>query len=127
MRADYLAYAIIDTVVDNIFPAWSSWRRNRRKFWKAYFQDVTQTSTLELIHRLRRESAMSAGRSGLQDVLNAICRDPLPLLGSHIRPFSATVLTTPCKYWKTWTAQTAAALMEVHLSTSNRMNEVMKY
>jgi len=130
MGADYLAYAIIDTVVDNYFPCLEQLAEQTEVLEEHIFKTSTQTSTLELIHRLRREiSDVRRSVWPLRDMLNAICRDPLPLLGSHIRPFFRDCLDHTMQVLENLDSnrEAAAALMEVHLSTlSNRMNEVMK-
>ncbi len=130
MGADYLAYAIIDTVVDNYFPCLEQLSEQTEVLEEHIFKTSTQTSTLELIHRLRREiSDVRRSVWPLRDMLNAICRDPLPLLGSHVKPFFRDCLDHSMQILESLDSnrEAAAALMEVHLSTlSNRMNEVMK-
>ena len=130
MGTDYLAYAIIDTVVDNYFPCLEQLAEQTEVLEEHVFKTSTRTSTLELIHSLRREiSDVRRSVWPLRDMLNAICRDPLPLLGSHVRPFFRDCLDHAMQVLESLDSnrEAAAALMEVHLSTlSNRMNEVMK-
>ncbi len=131
MGADYLVYAIIDTVVDNYFPCLEQLAEQTEALEEHVFKtSSTQTSTLELIHRLRREiSDVRRSVWPLRGMLNALCRDPLPLLGSHVRPFFRDCLDHTMQILENLDSnrEAGAALMEVHLSTlSNRMGEVMK-
>ncbi|MGI6353688.1 MAG: magnesium/cobalt transporter CorA [Lentisphaerae bacterium] len=130
MGADYLTYAIIDTVVDNYFPCLEQLAEQTEALEEHVFKTSTQTSTLEPIHRLRREiSDVRRSVWPLRGMLNALCRDPLPLLGNHVRPFFRDCLDHTMQILENLDSnrEAAAALMEVHLSMlSNRMGEVMK-
>ncbi|MDD4097894.1 MAG: magnesium/cobalt transporter CorA [Lentisphaeria bacterium] len=130
MGADYLAYAIIDTVVDNYFPCLEQLAEQTEALEEHVFKTSTRTTTLAKIHLLRREiSDVRRSVWPLRDMLNAIIRDPLPLLSSHVRLFFRDCLDHAVQILESLDSnrEAAAALMEVHLSTlSNRMNEVMK-
>lgn len=126
---DYLAYSLLDTVIDGFFPV-----------LEAYGEQVEELEdevalhpdrkTLERIYSLKRELlALRRAIWPMRDAINVLIRDSSPLISNEVRIYlrdcydhSVQVLDMVETY-----RELAASLMDVYLSAvSNRMNEVMK-
>ncbi len=127
--ADYLAYSILDAVVDGYYPVLET---IGDYFETVEDEVVTRPSTDALcrIHFLRRE-LLKLRRSiwPQRDAINSLIRDELPLISNSVQVFirdchdHAVQIAEVVESYRELTA----SLMEVYLSSvSNRLNEIMK-
>jgi len=129
MGADYLAYALIDAVVDSYFPVVEELGEHLEELEEAVIRAPARVG-LAPIHRVRRVLlALHRVQRGQRDALAAMARDELSPFSTPVRLYlrdvhdhSIEVLDTVEVY-----REMAMGLLELHLSaTSHRMNEVMK-
>jgi magnesium transporter len=127
--ADYLAYCLLDAIVDGFFPV--------LEYYGELIEDlenevITNPSryTLEKIYRIRRE-LLTIRRAiwPQRDAINALIRDGSDLISSEVRVYlrdcydhTVQVMDMVETY-----RELATGLMDVYLSAvSNKMNEIMK-
>ncbi|NJR64770.1 MAG: magnesium/cobalt transporter CorA [Leptolyngbyaceae cyanobacterium CRU_2_3] len=127
--ADYLAYALIDSVVDGFFPVLEAYGESIEDLEDEVVMNPSR-QTLEKIHILKRE--LLGVRRAIwpqRDAVNSLIRDANPLISEEVRIYLrdcydhiAQVLDMVETY-----RELASSLMDVYLSSvSNKMNEVMK-
>ena len=127
--ADYLAYALIDAVIDAYFPVLER-MADRLDALEDGVLRRADAQTLHEIHRVRRD-LLTVRRAvwPLRDALSAMIRDETPLIKAETRVYlrdchdhAAQIIDLVESY-----REIGSALMDVHLTTvSNRLNEVMK-
>jgi len=127
--ADYLAYALIDAVVDHYF----SILETLGEKIEALGEDLTENPRhehLAAIRHLKRELLfMRKSVWPLRELLNGIQRDENPLIQDSTRPYLRDVYDHTIQIIDTVETfrDMVSGLMDVYLSSvSNRMNEVMK-
>jgi magnesium transporter len=127
--ADYLAYALIDTIIDGFFPVLEAYGEQIEELEAEVVASPTR-QTLEKIHILKRELLhLRRAIWPQRDALNSLIRDGNDLISDEVRIYlrdcydhAVQVLDMVETY-----RELAASLMDVYLSSvSNRMNEVMK-
>jgi magnesium transporter len=127
--ADYLAYSLIDSVVDGFFPVLEAYGESIEDLEDEVVMNPSR-KTLEKIHNLKRE--LLGVRRAIwpqRDAVNSLIRDANPLISEEVRVYLrdcydhiAQVLDMVETY-----RELASSLMDVYLSSvSNKMNEVMK-
>ncbi|HEY9641564.1 MAG TPA: magnesium/cobalt transporter CorA [Coleofasciculaceae cyanobacterium] len=127
--ADYLAYSLIDSVVDGFFPVLEAYGESIEDLEDEVVMNPSR-QTLEKIHNLKRE--LLGVRRAIwpqRDAVNSLIRDANPLVSEEVRVYLrdcydhiAQVLDMVETY-----RELASSLMDVYLSSvSNKMNEVMK-
>lgn len=129
MGADYLAYALMDAVVDQYFVILENFGEELEAL-----QDVVlsgpASDTLGSIQTLKREMLwMRKSVWPLREVLGELQRGESSLMGPEVLPFLRDVYDHSIQVVDTLETfrDMAAATLEVYLSSlSNRMNEVMK-
>jgi magnesium transporter len=127
--ADYLAYAILDAIVDGFFPVLEMYGEEIEELEDEVVLNPTR-QTLEKVHRLKRE-LLTLRRAiwPQRDAINSLIRDSSDLISSEVRVYlrdcydhTVQVLDMVETY-----RELTSSLMDVYLSSvSNRMNEVMK-
>jgi magnesium transporter len=128
--ADYLAYTLLDAIVDGFFPILEVYGESIEDLEDEVVESPTR-QTLEKIHKLKRE-LLTLRRSvwPLRDAINLLIRDTnTELVGDDVRIYlrdcydhTVQVLDMVETY-----RELASSLMDVYLSSvSNRMNEIMK-
>ncbi|MEZ6197115.1 MAG: magnesium/cobalt transporter CorA [Planctomycetota bacterium] len=128
-RADYLAYALMDTLIDGFFPVLEA-IGERFEALEAEIMTKAGEGTLGRIYELRRDViALRRASWPQRDLVSSLIRDESDLLGKRIRPFledchDHAVLAVD----STETLRDlGSSLMELHLSSvGHRQNEVMK-
>jgi magnesium transporter len=126
---DYLAYAILDTVVDGYYPVVELRGEQIEALEDVVFERPTQR-TLAQINHIKRDLAVVRRTLGPQrEALNRLVRDPSEVFGEDVRTYlrdtqdhctQATEVTDSQR-------ELVNGLMNMYLSVvSNRMNEVMK-
>ena len=127
--ADYLAYALLDAIIDGFFPVLEDYG----ELIEALEDEVVANpsrQTLEKIHQVRR--GLLALRRSIwpqRDAINTLIRDPCSLISHDVQIYlrdcydhTIQVLDMVETY-----RELASSLMDVYLSSvSNKMNEIMK-
>jgi magnesium transporter len=127
--ADYLAYALLDSIIDGFFPVLESYGERLEELEDEVVANPTR-KTLEKIHSLKRE-LLSLRRAiwPQRDAINSLIRDGSELISDEVRVYlrdcydhTVQVLDMVETY-----RELASSLMDIYLSSvSNKMNEVMK-
>lgn len=127
--ADYLAYVILDTIVDSYFTLQDSLDEIVDSIEEELLTDPT-TKTLTLIQGVKRELIyIRKSTSPLRELLNAILRSESPLIQDktliYFRDISDHVLRISEAIEST--RDMVAGLLDIYItSISNKMNEIMK-
>ena len=127
--ADYLAYALLDTLVDGYFPVLERLGERIEELEDEVVENPSQ-DTLQRIHGVKRD-LLSLRRSVWpeRDAINALLREETPLVDDATRTYlrdcydhTIQVMDVVETY-----RELASGLMDVYLSSlSNKMNEVMR-
>jgi magnesium transporter len=127
--ADYIAYALIDTVVDHFFPLLEALGERISAIEDAVLEAPTQVH-LARIHKLRRD-LVRLRRSAwpLREMVTQLVRSNTAVVSESMEPFLRDVrdhTVQTLELIETYLEMTAG-LTELYMSSlSNRMNEVMK-
>lgn len=126
---DYLAYALIDSVVDHYFVVLERLGEVLEELEGRVIESPT-TQTLEQIHHLKREMILLR-RSvwPLREVANALLREDPPLIQEQTKVYLRDVYDHTIQVIDTLEAfrDILTGMLDVYLSSaSNRLNEVMK-
>lgn len=126
---DYLAYALLDAIIDGFFPVLEDYGEQIEELENEVVINPTR-QTLEKIHAIKRE-LLSLRRAiwPQRDAINALIRDGNDLISQEVQVYlrdcydhAIQVLDMVETY-----RELASSLMDVYLSSiSNRMNEIMK-
>lgn len=129
-KADYLMYALLDSIVDGFFPILELYGEEIEDLEDEVVANPTH-KTLEKIHKIKRE-LLTLRRSiwPQRDAINSLIRDGSDLICDEVRVYlrdcydhAVQVLDMVETY-----RELASSLMDVYLSSvSNKMNEVMKF
>jgi magnesium transporter len=126
---DYLAYAILDAIIDGYFPVLETWG----ELLDSIEREVTERPTrgsLERLHRCRRGiQNLRRAVSPMRDAASALIRDEVDLVTPQTRVYlrdchdhAVQIMEMVASY-----QEQATGLMEIYLSSlSQRLNEVMK-
>jgi magnesium transporter len=127
--ADYLAYCLLDAIVDGFFPVLEYYG----ELIEALEDEVMikpDRSTLARIHKIRRELLiLRRAIWPLRDAINSLIRDGSDLISSDVQVYLRDCYDHTIQVMdmvETY-RELATGLMDVYLSVvSNKMNEVMK-
>lgn len=127
--AGYLAYALIDTVVDHLFPVLESIGDRIEVVEESLFANATKDD-LNSLHELKRELLLIRKSVWpLRDMLNSLQRSETDLLSAETRLYLRDVAdhaTMAVDIVETL-REMVSSLMDLYLSSvSNHMNEIMK-
>jgi magnesium transporter len=126
---DYLAYCILDAIVDHYFPVLEAYGEILEDLEERILSRP-DNRTMSRIHALKREM-LSLRRSlwPMRDVLNTLLRDPLPGVSEETRFYFRDCYDHVVRLidlLETY-RELGSDMMELQLSTvSNRTNEVMR-
>ncbi|HSM82208.1 MAG TPA: magnesium/cobalt transporter CorA [Nodosilinea sp.] len=127
--ADYLAYALLDTIVDSFFPVLEVIGETLENLEEEVVANPTN-ATIKKIHRMRR--ALMKLRRYIwpqRSVINGLIRDSDNLICQEVRVYLQDVydhIVQVVDIIENY-REIASSLMDVYLSSiNNRMNEVMK-
>ncbi|MBI4081934.1 MAG: magnesium/cobalt transporter CorA [Candidatus Lambdaproteobacteria bacterium] len=129
MRADYLAYALMDAVVDRYLVVLERLSDVMEHLEDELLERPTQ-ATAERLHELTKQLIfMRRAIWPLRDVLNALLRDEHPLIEKSTLPFLRDVYDHTIRVVET--VDTLRELLSglfnhYHSTISNRLNETMK-
>ncbi len=128
--ADYLAYTLLDAIMDGFFPVLETYGERIEELEEEVVTNPTR-QTLEKIYRVRRELlALRRAIWPQRDAINALIRDGSDLISPEVRVYlrdcydhAVQVMDLVETY-----RELASGLMDVYLSSvGNRMNEIMKF
>jgi magnesium transporter len=129
-QADYLAYALIDAIIDGFFPVLEDYGEALEELEDEVVANPTRQS-LEKVHRIKRE-LLSLRRAiwPQRDAINSLIRDCNHLISEEVRVYlrdcydhTIQVIDMVETY-----REVASSLMDVYVSSvGNKMNEVMKF
>ncbi len=126
---DYLAYSIIDTVIDSYFPALEGYEE-RIEALEDRILSGTQSGQLAEIHEIKRDLLLLRRNIWpVREALASLLRESYPAISEETRLYlrdcydhAIRIIDLIENY-----RQIAADLMDLYLSmVSNRMNEIMK-
>jgi magnesium transporter len=127
--ADYLAYALLDAIVDNYFSI-LEWFSDRSEVIEDSLIDNPTSGVLELIYGLKREVLfVKKAVWPLRDVIGGLQRTESPLIKEGTGIYLRDVYDHTIQVVDTIESQREmiTAMRDTYLSSiSNRMNEVMK-
>lgn len=127
---DYLAYALLDSIVDGFFPVLEDYGERIEELEDEVVTNPTR-NTLGKIYQIRRELlALRRAIWPQRDAINTLIRDGSPLISAAVRIYlrdcydhAVQVMDMVETY-----RELAGGLMDVYLSSvSNKMNDVMKF
>ncbi|MBD2606834.1 magnesium/cobalt transporter CorA [Scytonema hofmannii FACHB-248] len=128
--ADYLAYTLLDAIIDGFFPVLELYGERIEELEEEVIVKPTP-KTLQKIYKIRRELLQLRRAIWPQrDAINSLIRDGNELISDDVRIYlrdcydhAVQVMDMVETY-----RELASGLMDVYLSAvSNRMNEVMKF
>jgi len=129
MGADYLAYVLLDSIVDNYFVILESLGENIEDLEETLVSDPTRQSA-DILHRLKREM-ISLRRSiwPLREVISGLQRSESPLIQKETGLYLRDVYDHTIQVIDTLESfrDMLSGMLDIYLtSVSNRMNQVMK-
>jgi magnesium transporter len=129
MNADYLAYALMDAVIDNYFAVTERIGEDIEELEDELISKP-RTEHLEMIHHLKRElSLMRKATWPLREVVSAMERSESKLIQKETRIYIRDLYEHAIQIIDTVETyrDMVSGLMDIYLSSvSNKMNEVMK-
>jgi magnesium transporter len=129
MGADFLAYSLLDAIVDGYFAFLEGMGEEIESLEEELVTDP-QTQTLQAIHRLKREMILLRRAVWpLREVVGNLERWDSPLIEDSTRMFLRDVYDHAIQVIDTVEAlrDVLSGMLDIYLSSiSNRMNEVMK-
>jgi magnesium transporter len=127
--ADYLAYAVYDTIVDAYYPVLESIGEYLERLESAVLHNPSQGLLLQLNRYKNRIVNMRRSLWPQREVVNSLIRDSNPLIGDEVRAclrdtYDHCVQTTEVAEMY---REMVSGLMNMYLSSiANRTNDVMK-
>jgi magnesium transporter len=129
LGADYLAYALVDAIVDNYFEVLEKLSEGIEELEEEVV-DAPTSSTLRTIHVTKRQLILLRRAVWpLREAVNALVRDELELVTGDTRIFLRDLYDHTIHVIDTVETlrEMVAGMMEVYLSSvSNKLNQVMK-
>jgi magnesium transporter len=129
MRADYLAYALLDSVVDNYFIILEKLGEKIEGLEEKLVTDPAR-ETLQTIHHLKREMLfLRKGVWPLREVINSLARGESSLVTEPTRVYLRDVYDHTIQTIDTIETyrDMVSGMLDIYLSSvSNRLNSVMK-
>jgi len=128
-KADYLAYALLDAIIDGYFPVLEAYGERIEELEDEVVGNPSR-QTLQEIYKIRRELlALRRAIWPQRDALNTLIRDGSNLISPEVRVYlrdcydhAVQVIDIVETY-----RELGSGLMDVYLSSiSNKMNEIMK-
>ncbi|MGB3513925.1 MAG: magnesium/cobalt transporter CorA [Microcoleaceae cyanobacterium] len=128
-KVDYLAYSLLDTIIDGFFPVLEEYGERIEKIEDEVVFNPSR-KTMKKIYKLRRE-LLSLRRAiwSQREAINILIRDGSPLINPDILVYFRDCYehTIQLRDIVETYRELASDLMDIYLSSvSNKMNEVMK-
>jgi magnesium transporter len=129
MGADYLAYTLVDAIVDQYFIVLEKLGERIELIEEALVTNPTQ-ETIKEIHTLKRELIfLRKSVWPLREVVNTLEREEPPLIHASVAPYLRDVYDHTIQVIDTIETfrDMVSGMLDIYLSSvSNKMNEVMK-
>ena len=129
MGADYLAYSLLDAVVDFYFPTMDTLSETLERMEEVVLSDAGPKAVTEIQALKRDLLEIRRSASPLRDALNTLIRDGHPLITETTRLYLRDVqdhIHQIVELTETY-REILSGLLDIHLSImSNRMNDIMK-
>ena len=128
-KADYLAYTLIDSIIDGFFPVLEAYGERIEELEDEVVVNPTRR-TIEKIYQIRRELlALRRAIWPQRDAINSLIRDGNDLISAEVRVYlrdcydhAVQVMDMVETY-----RELTSGLMDIYLSSvGNKMNEIMK-
>ncbi|MBN1422420.1 MAG: magnesium/cobalt transporter CorA [Planctomycetes bacterium] len=129
LDADYLAYAILDAVLDGYFPVLEDLGERLEALEDRIIEKPSRETLAEIFELRRRLLELRRAIWPQRDAVNVLIRDEIPWIGKKTRPFFRDTYDHVVQILDVVEGhrEIAASFIDVYLSSvSNRMNEVMK-
>jgi magnesium transporter len=128
--ADYLAYALLDAIIDGFFPVLESYGERIEQLEEEVLLNPTE-HTIQKIYRIRRELLQLRRAIWPQrDAVNSLIRDGNQLVNQEVQFYlrdcydHAVQVMDIVEHYR----EITSGLMDVYLSVvNNRMNEIVKF
>lgn len=129
MGSDYLAYALVDSIVDNYFNILEKYGERIELLEEELTSNPT-TETLNVIHRLKKEIILLRKSVWpLREIIGGLEREESPLVGDSIQVFIRDLYDHTIQVIDSVETmqEILSGMQDLYLSSvSNKMNEVMK-
>lgn len=129
MRSDYLAYALLDAIVDNYFSVIEKFSSKIELLEDELVEDPTQ-ETLNEIHRLKRDMiVLRRSIWPIRELISHLDRGQFRLINENTRIYIRDLYDHTIQVMETVETyrDMLSGMLDIYLSSvSNRMNEVMK-
>jgi len=129
LGADYLAYSLIDAIVDGYFAVLEKLGDRMESLENTMLEEARRDTIAEVHHIKRELLLMRRAVWPARDLLNSLIRDGSPLIADGTRVFLRDAYDHAVQVIDTVETlrDLASGIIDLYLSTaSNRMNEVMK-
>jgi magnesium transporter len=127
--SDYLAYALIDVIVDYYFHVFEKFE-DRMELLQEWLLSDPKPETLQKIHALKEETILIRKSVWpLREIVNGLSRGDSGLISKEVTVFLRDVYDHTIQVIDTveTTREMLSGMVDIYLSSmSNRMNEVMK-
>ncbi|MBI4533146.1 MAG: magnesium/cobalt transporter CorA [Candidatus Melainabacteria bacterium] len=128
--SDYLAYALLDAIVDGYFPVLEGYGERLQALEDEILEQPTK-DTVASVHEIKR-NLLTLRRAiwPMRDALNTLYRDPIPIICHETRVYLRDCYDHSIRIIDLLETdrELCSDLMDVYLSSvSNRLNEVMKW
>lgn len=129
-NADYLAYTLIDSIIDGFFPVLEAYGERIEELEDEVIANPTRR-TIQKIYEIRRELlALRRAIWPQRDAINTLIRDGSDLISAEVKIYlrdcydhAVQVMDMVETY-----RELSSGLMDIYLSSvGNRMNEIMKF
>lgn len=129
-QADYLAYTLIDSIIDGFFPVLEAYGERIEELEDEVIANPTRR-TIEKIYQIRRELlALRRAIWPQRDAINSLIRDGSDLISAEVRIYLRDCYDHAIQVMdmvETY-RELSSGLMDIYLSSvGNRMNEIMKF
>ena len=129
-KSDYLLYALVDAVVDNVFPIVEKISERLEDEEDKVLRGEDEETAAERIYDIRRELILLRRAIWpLREAVNELYREDSPRITEDVKPYLRDVSDHTMQLVDLLESEreVVGTLMDVHLTqVSNRMNEVMK-
>ncbi|MGB5963603.1 MAG: magnesium/cobalt transporter CorA [Coleofasciculaceae cyanobacterium] len=129
-KADYLAYTLIDSIIDGFFPVLEAYGERIEELEDEVVANPTRR-TIEKIYQMRRELlALRRAIWPQRDAINSLIRDGSDLISTEVRIYLRDCYDHAIQVMdmvETY-RELSSGLMDIYLSSvGNKMNEIMKF
>lgn len=129
-KADYLAYTLIDSIIDGFFPVLEAYGERIEELEDEVIANPTRR-TIEKIYQIRRELlALRRAIWPQRDAINSLIRDGSDLISAEVRIYLRDCYDHAIQVMdmvETY-RELSSGLMDIYLSSvGNKMNEIMKF